>query len=48
MTVQVGFQYVNRDGTLNEAGYAMIRELERQVQQLQEQIAALQAAQGGS
>ncbi len=45
MTVQLGFQYVNRDGTYNEAGIEVIRALERAVEALQEQVAQLEAAQ---
>ncbi|MEL7231019.1 MAG: hypothetical protein AAGJ85_00740 [Pseudomonadota bacterium] len=42
MTVQLGFQYVNRDGTYNEAGIEVIRALERAVEALQEKVKQLE------
>jgi len=43
MTVQQGFEYVNKDGTLTPAGYALIEALEREVAELKARIEALEA-----
>lgn len=42
MTIQIGFKYVNPDGTLNEAGYAAFSEMEEKIQELLERIAELE------
>ena len=43
MSAQMQIPYINADGSLNEAGYALLRDLEQANAELRETIAALEA-----